>query len=107
MEGREMEGHDAHGQLVSFRTYAAVYGGLLLFTGLTVLIAFFDLGPLNTVAALTIATTKALLVGWFFMNLKYGSRLARLVAFGGIYWWLILLTITLGDYFTRSWRTFG
>jgi cytochrome c oxidase subunit 4 len=93
--------------VVPVRTYAAVYAALLLFTGLTVAAAFLDLGPMNTVAALAIATTKALLVAWFFMNLKYGSRLIRLAALGGIYWWLILLTITLSDYFTRSWRTYG
>ena len=38
-------------------------------------IAFLDLGPLNTVAALTIAVFKATLVVLFFMHVKYSTRL--------------------------------
>jgi cytochrome c oxidase subunit 4 len=102
MEPREMEPH-----IVPIRTYAMVFAALLVGTALTVQIAFIDLGPFNTIVALGIATSKAVLVALFFMHLKYGPRLTRLVVVSGIYWWLILLVLTFADYWTRSWRTYG
>ena len=43
---------------------------LMFCTDLTVQIAFFDLGALNTVAALAIAVFKATLVVLFFMHVQ-------------------------------------
>jgi len=85
------------------RVYYAVYAMLLLFTYLTVQIAFFDLGVLNTILAVTIAVLKATLVALFFMHLKYSSKLTWVVAIGGVFWLGILLTLTFSDYLTRGW----
>ena|SRR5436190_23780461 len=93
--------------IVPTRTYYVIFGILMLCTYLTVQIAFFDLGILNTVAALTIAVLKAVLVVLFFMHVKYSTRLTWAVVIGGIFWLAILLTLTLSDYTTRAWRTFG
>jgi cytochrome c oxidase subunit 4 len=79
----------------------------MLCTYLTVQIAFFDLGILNTVAALTIAVLKAALVVLFFMHVKYSTRLTWAVVIGSIFWLAILLALTLTDYTTRAWQTFG
>ena len=89
------------------RVYYVIFGILMLCTYLTVQIAFFDLGTMNTVAALTIAVLKATLVVLFFMHVKYSSRLTWAVVLGSVFWLGILLTLTLGDYLTRGWRTFG
>ena len=89
------------------RIYYTIFAILMLCTALTVVIAFFDLGPLNAVAALVIAMFKATLVVLFFMHVKYGPRLTWAVVIGSVYWLGILLTLTLGDYLTRAWRTFG
>ena len=62
------------------RVYYTIFAILLFCTYLTVQIAFFDLGPLNTVAALAIACFKATLVILFFMHLKY-DRLFHSVVF--------------------------
>jgi cytochrome c oxidase subunit 4 len=70
-------------------------------------IAFLDLGAMNTVAALAIATFKAVLVILFFMHVKYSTRLTWAVVLGGIFWLGILLTLTMSDYLTRGWRTYG
>jgi cytochrome c oxidase subunit 4 len=93
--------------IVPTRVYYTVYAILMLCTYLTVQIAFFDLGALNVVAALTIAVLKAALVVLFFMHVKYGSRLTWAVVFGSVFWLAILLTLTLNDYLTRPWRTYG
>ena len=93
--------------IVPKRIYFIVYAILLLCTYLTVQIAFLDLGRLNAVAALAIAAFKATLVVLFFMHLKYSSRLTWAVVAGGVFWLAILLWLTLVDYLTRAWRTYG
>jgi cytochrome c oxidase subunit 4 len=89
------------------RIYYTIFAILLFCTYLTVQIAFLDLGALNTVAALAIATFKAALVILFFMHVKYSTRLTWAVVLGGIFWLGILLTLTMSDYLTRAWRTYG
>jgi cytochrome c oxidase subunit 4 len=93
--------------IVPKKTYYIIFGTLLMLTYATVQISVFDLGPLNTVAALAIAGLKATLVVLFFMHVKYGSRLTKLAVLAGIYWLGILLALTLSDYLTRAWRTYG
>jgi len=93
--------------IVPKRTYYAIFAILMLCTLATVLIAFVDLGPLNTVAALTIAVFKAVLVILFFMHVKYSTRLTWAVVVGSVFWLGILLVLTMSDYLTRAWRTYG
>src|SRR5258708_5598957 len=87
------------------RVYYTIFGILILCTYLTVQIAFFDLGPLNTIAALGIAVFKATLVVLFFMHVKYSARLTWAVVLGSIFWFGILIAWTGGDYLTGGWRT--
>jgi cytochrome c oxidase subunit 4 len=89
------------------RIYYRIFFILLLCTYLTVQIAYFDLGRLNAVAALAIAVFKAVLVVLFFMHVKYSTRLTWAVVAGGIFWFGIMITITLSDYLTRGWQPFG
>jgi cytochrome c oxidase subunit 4 len=89
------------------RVYYTIFAILIFCTYLTVQIAFLDLGAMNTVAALAIAVFKATLVVLFFMHVKYSSRLTWAVVLGSIFWFGILLTLTMTDYLTRVWRTFG
>jgi len=44
-----------------------------------------------------------ILVALFFMHIKGSSGLLRLAATVGIIWLLIMLSLTLSDYFTRGW----
>src|SRR6478735_9357153 len=83
--------------------YYTVFGALLLGTALTVGAAEVDLGPLNNVVMLAIASTKALLVILFFMHVRWSSRLTWVVAASGFVWLLILFGITMTDYLTRGW----
>ena len=89
------------------RVYYTIFGILIFCTYLTVQIAFLDLGAMNTVAALAIATFKAAIVVLFFMHVKYSTRLTWAVVIGSVFWLGILLTLTLSDYLTRAWRTYG
>ena len=93
--------------IVPRRTYYTIYVLLLACTYLTWQVAFFDLGAMNTVAALTIAVFKAVVVVLFFMHVKYGTRLTWVVVLGGLFWLGILLVLLCSDYLTRGWRTYG
>jgi cytochrome c oxidase subunit 4 len=98
--------HTEH-HIVPPRVYYTIFAILMFCTYLTVQIAFLDLGALNTIAAIGIAVFKATLVVLFFMHVKYSSRLTRAVVIGSIFWLGILLVLTMGDYLTRVWRTYG
>jgi cytochrome c oxidase subunit IV len=89
--------------LVPRQLYYRVFVALLGLTLLTVGVAFFNLEPLNTIIALTIAVAKALFVLLFFMHLRYSSGLIWIVWGAGIFWLMLLLTITLSNYLTRNW----
>jgi cytochrome c oxidase subunit 4 len=93
--------------IVPKRVYYTIFAILMLCTLLTVLIAFVDLGRYNTVAALTIAVFKATLVVLYFMHVKYSTRLTWAVVAGSVFWLGILLVLTMSDYLTRAWRTYG
>jgi cytochrome c oxidase subunit IV len=93
--------------IVPTRTYYLIFLALMVCTAITVAVAFVDLGPLNVIVAMSIAVLKATLVVLFFMHVKYSTRLTWAVVAGSVFWLGILLTLTLGDYLTRSWRTYG
>jgi len=89
--------------VVPLRIYFAVFASLMVLTGVTVAVAYFDLGPLNTIVALSIAVTKAALVILYFMHVRYGPSLTKLVVAGSFLWLFIMLSITMSDYVSRSW----
>jgi cytochrome c oxidase subunit 4 len=93
--------------IVPKSTYYLIFAALMIGTAITVGVAFIDLGVLNTVVALAIACTKATLVVLFFMHVKYSTRLTWAVVAGSVFWLGIMLALTLSDYLTRGWRTYG
>jgi cytochrome c oxidase subunit 4 len=88
----------------SVKLYVGIWLTLLFFTGLTVFAATIDLGALNPIVALAIATTKAVLVVLFFMHVKYAhERLTKLVVVTAIFFFFILIALSMADYSTRLW----
>ena len=85
------------------RTYYTIFAILMACTYLTWQVAYFDLGPFNTIAALAIAVFKAALVVLFFMHVRYSTRLTWAVVFGALFWLGILLVLTMSDYLSRGW----
>jgi cytochrome c oxidase subunit IV len=85
--------------------YLVIGLALLVLTATTVGAAFINLGPFNPVVALLIATIKASLVVIFFMHVKGASeKLTAAVVVSGFFFLAILLSLSLADYLTRSWR---
>ena len=85
--------------------YFAIFAALMLFTGITVAVAFINLGALNFPVAISIAIFKATLVVLFFMHAKYSSRLTKLVIASGFFFLIVMFTLTLTDYISRGWMT--
>ena len=88
--------------VVPVKTYLAIFGALMVGTALTVYVAQFNLGRLNVIVALTVACIKATLVILFFMHVYYSSKLTKVVIGAGIFWFAILIVMTITDYRTRQ-----
>jgi cytochrome c oxidase subunit 4 len=97
-------GHPEHEQhIVSPATYLIIFLALLALTALTIGASYLELGPWNPVIAIAIACIKATLVVLFFMHIKYSSKLMKLTVGAGFFTFLILVGMSLSDYFTRAW----
>ena len=89
--------------IATVRVYVTVFLALIVFTGITVLVAKYDFGWLNTPIALTIAVTKATLVVIYFMGVRFNTPLTKVVVIGGFFWLFILFGLGMMDYATRPW----
>lgn len=84
------------------RTYYSVFAVLIALTLLTVAVSFRDLGSWHTTVGVLIGVVKASLVGLFFMHLLHSSRASWLAVLAGLFWFSILMALTLADYLTRQ-----
>jgi len=87
--------------------YYTIFGALMVFTALTVGVAYIDLGHLNFPVAIAIAITKATLVVLFFMHVNHSSKLTKLIVATGFFFLLILFGLTLTDYLSRGYEPNG
>jgi cytochrome c oxidase subunit IV len=90
-------------QVVQPKVYMRTCIALLALLALTWMIAYVDLGPFNLIVALAVAIAKAIVIALFFMHIKGSSHLLHLAAVAGVIWLLFLISLTLGDYYTRGW----
>jgi cytochrome c oxidase subunit IV len=97
------EQHEHEHHIVSPKIYLVIIAALLVLTAVTVAASFVDMGVFNPIVALGIACTKAVLVVLFFMHVKYSTKLTKLTVGAGVFTFLILIGMTLSDYFTRAW----
>lgn len=89
--------------MISPVKYFVVYILLMLLLGATFWFAHLDLGKFSVAVALAIAATKALLVMFYFMHIRYSTGIVRSAAFVGVFWLGILMTLSLSDYISRDW----
>jgi cytochrome c oxidase subunit 4 len=94
--------HAQH-HIVTPAQYSLVYLALLIGTAITVGAAYVDMGVFNPVVALGIASIKACIVILFFMHAAYQSRLIKMTIGAGFFVFLVLITMTMSDYISRSW----
>ena len=96
-----MSTNDSH--IASVRTLVSVFFALMVLTAVTTAVAFLDFGAFSTVIALLIAGVKAALVVWFFMNVRFNTRLTPVLIVAAILFLGILFSLTFVDYFSRGW----
>src|SRR5881398_3059645 len=110
MAHRHKDYDEHHEEVDPLRAYIAVFIALMVLLVLTVgayYIPFEKIPPkgtfdfMNTVIALTIATTKALLVMLVFMHLRHATRLTWVIASAGFIWLFIMISFTFADYLSR------
>jgi cytochrome c oxidase subunit IV len=97
----EATASDAHAHGPSLAGTLSVFGALMLLTGITVAVAYQDLGRWSALAALAVAALKGTLVVLYFMHVRYSSRLIALVAVSGFFFMAILLGITMAEVVAR------
>ncbi len=88
----------------SARTYFSNAVALLACLGLTIAAAYVNLGPFNTIVAMSISLAKGMLILLFFMHLCYSKALMWIFAGAGFFWLGIMLVLAMSDYLTRGWR---
>src|SRR4051794_5710708 len=98
---------DMHEHVTPVKTYVGIFAALLALTLTTVLVSFVELGALNIIVALLIAFTKATLVVFIFMHVKWQNALTKLFVFSALAWLLLLIGITMSDYWSRPWLPRG
>ena len=87
----------AHGSRGGRTVYLAVFAALLALTAVTVMVSYVDMGLMNVVVALLIASGKAALVALFFMHLKGESRLVWGFALVPLFFLALIILGTLVD----------
>lgn len=85
----------------SLRLHIAVLAALQVLLLTSAGLAKLPLGTLNTLSALGISVIKTLLVMAFFMHLRHGPPLLRIVAAAGFAWLAVLIGMTVADVLTR------
>ena len=92
----------AYDPAATVRAYLAVFTALMVFTGLTVAVAFMNLGLMNNVVALGIAFAKAAMVMAIFMHVRGSSNLIYFCIFGSLFFLSLMFYFPLIDVLTRN-----
>jgi cytochrome c oxidase subunit 4 len=87
--------------IVRYRTYVFILLILLSFTGLSILVTSFELGPLAVSAALLFATFKTTLVFMYFMHLKFDQPVYTIMVSVVLFLFIAVLVVTFLDYSFR------
>lgn len=90
-------------QTPSVPRLVAVYMALLCLLAITAGSTILPTGWWSTAIGLLIASAKAFLIAYYFMNLRAQKGLVRVVAVAGPFWLLVMVVLTASDYLNRSW----
>lgn len=75
---------------------------VMVLLAITVGSAHVPLGIFNSIVNMGIAAIKVALVVLFFMEVSSSSPLIRLASLAGLFWLILMFSLTAGDYFTRQ-----
>lgn len=96
-------GHEEGEHISPLSTYLTIFGTLLVLTVVTFGVSYAELpGNWSIIAAIGVATVKAVLVAGWFMHLKYDTRFNLLVFLAGFWFMLVFFGFTLIDLGSRG-----
>jgi caa(3)-type oxidase subunit IV len=96
-----MSGHEH--EHMPLKTYFIIYGALLVLTVVTVGVSVIGLpSTLSIVVAMAVATVKAVLVGTWFMHLKYDRKFNVFVFLASFWFMAIFFIFTMTDLSSRG-----
>jgi len=103
-EQNNTSGHAHEVHIVSYRDHASTFLGLILLTIMTVTVSVFgaDLYTLTVLTALAIASGKAIVVGLYFMHLKYDPKIYQAMLGVVLLLFAVFVVLTLVDYLIRN-----
>lgn len=81
----------------SYKLLAFILAALLVLTGVTVGVSYFDMGFFNVPIALLIASSKSTLVLLFFMHMKYESKVIAISFTSTVIFLCIMIGFTFWD----------
>jgi cytochrome c oxidase subunit 4 len=92
-----MSEHNTESHTVSYGTYVMVWLGLVALTAITASVAGLELGGITIVVALLIAISKSILVGNYFMHLKFEKAIFKIFVAVCIITFLVIIILTFSD----------
>jgi cytochrome c oxidase subunit 4 len=87
--------------IVAPKTFVFIWIALLILTGVTIKAAEMRMGEWSMLANLLIASTKASLVLWFFMHLKYEKKIFKILFFVPVATITVIIGLTFFDIWYR------
>lgn len=96
-----MNQNESSAHTIGYGIYILVWIGLVVFTGLTVVVSAVDFQALAVAAALGIAATKSILVLFYFMHLKYEPKLFKTLVSVVVFTLVTLIILTFLDVLFR------
>ncbi len=88
--------------VIPLGVYLGIGGALFVMTIVTIAVSYIELGFLNIVVALAIASIKALLVAFFFMHLYYDNKLYLFIFASSLFFLTVLISTTMFDTLRRG-----
>ena len=98
---QEHKDHTVH--IVPYKEHFGTWLALIVLTVMTVTVSVYgaELYTLSVLTAMLIASTKALIVAFYFMHLKYDTRMYQIMIGIVLVLFVVFAALTLVDYMTR------
>jgi cytochrome c oxidase subunit 4 len=91
-----------HPHVLPLSIYFAVFGALIVFTGITVAVSYVDFGAANLVIAVAVATMKASMVSMIFMHLWWDKKFNAVAFLSSLVFLGVFIGLTMVDTETRG-----
>jgi len=87
----------------SYKEHFGTWLGLIILTVMTVTVSVFgaDIQTMTVLTAMLIATTKALIVAYYFMHLKYDPKIYQIMIGIVLLLFIVFAVLTMIDYADR------